>query len=261
MHRALDPLGALVRRWPGPVALFGLGLSLFAAGLIILLIIVFALRSPVLGLFSVLPNVFPLAATAALLVIVGMPIQYTSVMLFTICLGIAVDDTIHFLVRYRKLRSAGVASDPAVRQTLREVGAVLVTTTLIMVGSFLVLQESELPMIRLFGVICALALAWAVIGDLIFLPAVLAWWGRRRREGAVGDWATARGLPPRYSRLRKNSSRSSFRRASSASSSSRSRSCMVTKWLLSPYFFHGPGRTSWRSAKRQWQRAPLRMPR
>ena len=159
-----------------------LALSLFAAGVIILLIIIIALRSPLLGLFSVLPNVFPLAATAALLVVAGMPIQYTSVMSFTICLGIAVDDTIHFLVRYRKLRSAGVASDPAVRQTLREVGAVLVTTTLIMVGSFLVLQVSELPMIRLFGVMCALALCWAVIGDLIFLPAVLAWWGRRREH-------------------------------------------------------------------------------
>ena len=156
-----------------------LALSLFAAGVIILLIIVLALRSPVLGLFSVLPNVFPLAATAALLVLADMPIQYTSVMSFTICLGIAVDDTIHFLVRYRKLRAAGVDPDPAVRRTLREVGAVLVTTTLIMVGSFLILQVSELPMIRLFGLMCALALTWAVIGDLLFLPAVLAWWGRR----------------------------------------------------------------------------------
>ena len=94
-----------------------LAFSLFAAGVIILLIIICALRSPVLGLFSVLPNVFPLAATAALLVVAGMPIQYTSVMSFTICLGIAVDDTIHFLVRYRKLRAAGLAIDPAVRQT------------------------------------------------------------------------------------------------------------------------------------------------
>ncbi|MFT5108861.1 MAG: putative RND superfamily exporter protein [Pseudoalteromonas tetraodonis] len=156
--------------------------SLFAAASIILLIIILALRSPVLGLFSVLPNVFPLAATGAMLVLVGMPIQYTSVMSFTICLGIAVDDTIHLLMRYRKLQRSGVAADAAVRQTLREVGAVLVTTTLIMVGSFLVLQVSELPMIRLFGLMCALALAWAVIGDLIFLPAILAWWERRRSK-------------------------------------------------------------------------------
>ncbi|MGI9243222.1 MAG: efflux RND transporter permease subunit, partial [Verrucomicrobiales bacterium] len=154
--------------------------SLFAAAVIILFIIIIALRSPAMGLISVLPNIFPLAATGALLVLVKMPIQYTSVMSFTICLGIAVDDTIHFLMRYRKLRSDGLESDPAVRQSLREVGAVLVTTTLIMVGSFLVLQVSELPMIRLFGVMCALALSWALVGDLICLPAMLAWWGRRR---------------------------------------------------------------------------------
>ena len=162
-----------------------LAFSLFAAGIIILLIIIFALRSASLGLISVLPNVFPLAATGAVLVLAGMPIQYTSVMSFTICLGIAVDDTIHFLTRYRKLCAEGVDSDPAVRQSLREVGSVLVTTTLIMVGSFLVLQVSELPMIRLFGVMCALALTWALIGDLIFLPAMLTWWGRRgsRRRG------------------------------------------------------------------------------
>ena len=163
-----------------------LALSLFAAGIIILLLIVIALRSPALGLISVLPNVFPLAATGAMLVLAGMPLQYTSVMSFTICLGIAVDDTIHFLTRYRKLRADGVASDPAVRQSLREVGSVLVTTTLIMVGSFLVLQLSELPMIRLFGTMCAVALSWALVGDLIFLPALLAWWGRRRGPAEVG---------------------------------------------------------------------------
>jgi len=163
-----------------------LALGLFAASGIILLIIIFALRSPVLGIFSILPNVFPLAATGALLVLAGMPIQYTSVMSFTICLGIAVDDTIHFLVRYRKLRDSGIESDPAVRQSIREVGSVLITTTLIMVGSFLVLQVSELPMIRLFGLMCALALAWAVIGDLLFLPAILAWWGKRKQKANPG---------------------------------------------------------------------------
>jgi len=159
--------------------------SLFAAAVIILFIIIIALRSPAMGLISVLPNIFPLAATGALLVFAGMPIQYTSVMSFTICLGIAVDDTIHFLMRYRRLRADGVGSDPAVRQSLREVGSVLVTTTLIMVGSFLVLQVSELPMIRLFGVMCALALSFALVGDLIFLPAMLAWWGKRQAE--LGD--------------------------------------------------------------------------
>lgn len=147
--------------------------SLIGAAVVIFGSIALGFRSWRLGAISVLPNVFPLVATASVLVVTGRALQMTSVIVFSVCLGIAVDDTIHFLTRFRR----EMAVDGDVRQSIRRaflaVGSAVVTTTLVLLTGFGTVVTSEMPASRLFGWLSCTAYATAILGDLFLLPALL----------------------------------------------------------------------------------------
>ncbi len=90
----------------------------------------------------------------------------------TICIGIAVDDTIHFLSRYRIERRRGLGRDDAVRATIVEAGHGITRTSLILVGGFSVLLMSDVRGLRVAGVMLPATLASAVLLDLTLVPAV-----------------------------------------------------------------------------------------
>jgi len=147
--------------------------SLGAAAAIILVVVGVVYRSLRIGLISVIPNLFPLAVTATILVLWGRPLEITSVCAFTICLGIAVDDTIHFLSRFRRELRVDGDLEAAVRRSFIGVGTALVMTTLILVAGFSTILTSRLPNFRLFGAMCCSTIGAALIGDLIILPAMI----------------------------------------------------------------------------------------
>ncbi len=135
--------------------------SLALATVVILLVICLGLRSLRLGLISVPPNLYPLAAVGACLWLTDRPLQFTTVTLLTICLGIAVDDSIHFLMDFRRERLAGLATSVALEKTLLAVGPSLVITTALLVAGFGAVSLSRAPMMRLFGWLGCLALVVA----------------------------------------------------------------------------------------------------
>ena len=160
---------------------FALGLGL--AALVIFGVLTFAFGSFRLGALSVLPNVFPLVLAASVLAAIGLELQMTSVIAFTVCLGLAVDDTIHFVARYRReLERCGDPPEAAVAAFLH-VGRALLVTTAILLGGFAALGLSEIPTTRTFAGICSLGLVAALIGDLLFLPALLVTLAGRDRRG------------------------------------------------------------------------------
>jgi len=148
--------------------------SLGLAAIVIFTVMSLVFRSLRLGLISVLPNAFPMVVTAAVLVLSGRPLQLTSVIVFSICLGIAVDDTIHFLTRFRRELHYDWDTPAAIRRTFIRVGSALITTTIVLVAGFGSVLISELPSSRLFGWLSCTAIASALMGDLIILPALLA---------------------------------------------------------------------------------------
>ncbi|MEM7306836.1 MAG: efflux RND transporter permease subunit [Planctomycetota bacterium] len=152
--------------------------GLAVAALVIFGVIALEFRSLRLGLLSLLPNVFPLAVVGGLLVATGRPLQMVSAVLFTVLLGIAVDDTIHLLSRYRR----EVAEDGDVRAALRRtgasVGAAILTTTVVLVAGYSVVFLSSVPTNHLFAALICVGLCAAFVGDLLLLPALLAWWRR-----------------------------------------------------------------------------------
>lgn len=147
--------------------------SLSFASVAVFLVLLFGLRSPVLALVSILPNAFPLLLNAGALSLLGMPLQITSVLTFSICLGIAVDDTVHFLMRYLRERREGTSIEKAILNAFERVGAALLVTTLIIGGGFAAAMASEMPALVLFGALSCSALFSALIGDLVLLPALL----------------------------------------------------------------------------------------
>ncbi len=142
---------------------------------VMFLMIWIGLRSFRYALVSLLPNVFPLLCTAGFLVLSGRCLEMSSVIVFSISLGIAVDDTIHFLVCYQRERRHGAGAQEAIGATFRKVGAALVMTTVALIAGHTVVLFSGFPAIRKFGLLTAITIGTAPVGDLLLLPALLAW--------------------------------------------------------------------------------------
>lgn len=163
-----------------------LGQSLLVAVALIIILIGIALRSLKAGLLSILPNVLPIAFGGACLFLFGKGLQFTSVIAFTIGFGIAVDSTIHVLNRYRLARESGGENWPAMADTIKVIGPVLIVTTIVLAGGFGATMVSELPMVRLYGQLSVTLLIAALAGDLLFLPASIglmeAWLDKRKGE-------------------------------------------------------------------------------
>lgn len=153
--------------------ILNLAWSLGLASILIFGVVALAFRSLRFGLISIVPNALPLAATAACMVALEIPLRYSCVMCFSICLGVAVDDTVHFLSGCKQLQSEGVHTHRAIRKTTIQMSPILCTTTLLMISGFGATLLSASPMVRLFGGLTTLALLVALVGDLLFLPAML----------------------------------------------------------------------------------------
>lgn len=150
-----------------------LGRSLGVAVVVIGTLLAIAFGSLRIGLLSIVPNVLPLLGVGGLLFLTGQPLQYTSVAVFAVGLGLAVDDTIHFLTAYRRGLSEGRLPNDAVRFALDTVGPALCATTALLTAGLATLWLGEMPMVRLFGVLMCALLVFALAADLLVLPAML----------------------------------------------------------------------------------------
>lgn len=158
--------------------------SLVGAGVIIFSMLAVFVRSWKLGLIAIVPNVFPIAFSAGVLLLMGRQLDVSAACALTVCLGIAVDDSIHFLTRYQRELSSGQSAISAVRSTLQKVGSSLVATTVIMTIGFSTVLISEMPSQRIFGAMSVATITTALIADLLLLPAILLAVDRRIRGTA-----------------------------------------------------------------------------
>ena len=177
--------GSPVRRWESLYQIVtDLAWSLGSASFIIFLTLMLAYRSLRLGLIAVIPNLFPLALTGTYLVATGQALELASVCAFTVCLGIAVDDTIHFLTRYREeLKTATITE--AIQRAFIGTGTALIMTTLVLVVGFATVMFSDMRDQRIFATMGGLTISSALFGDLVFLPALLSLFGRKSESTGI----------------------------------------------------------------------------
>ena len=137
---------------------------------VISVLFIFVFRSVKGGLISIVPNLFPILVAFGTMGFMGFALDLDTLLVAPIAIGIAVDDTVHFLSRYRMESLAGASPRQAVQHTFREVGQAMVFTSLILSAGFLMFTFSQHNGLSHFGLLSAVAIVSAVISDLFFLP-------------------------------------------------------------------------------------------
>ena len=148
--------------------------SFSLAFVVIFALMVLVFRSLRLGALSVLPNTFPVFLTLGLMGIAGIHLDLGTVTIAAVVIGIVVDDTIHFLYRYKvELQAARGDHERAVERTCATAGAAMTATTLILAAGFLVLTLASVKSVIYFGLLTSTAMVAGLLGDLIIMPALL----------------------------------------------------------------------------------------
>ncbi|WP_404405652.1 RND family transporter [Pelagibacterium halotolerans] len=141
------------------------------------------------GAVALVPNVLPILAVGAWLVLSGRGLQFSSGVALTIAFGIAVDDTVHIINRLRINAPKGKPFDPgAIHRSVVEVTPALVVTTAVLSFGLLSTFSSASPMIGYFGVLSIAVFILAIFADLVVLPAclmVLHGFEQKRRESRI----------------------------------------------------------------------------
>jgi len=148
--------------------------SLVLAFVSVFVCILIGLRSWRLTLVSVLPNLMPILCTFGAMAIAGIALNPATVMVASISLGIAVDDAIHVLNAYKRLRyQEELSPSDAVRKALVRVGPAITTTTLTACIGFFAMSRSAFGPIRYFGMLTGFAMVLALAGNLFLVPALV----------------------------------------------------------------------------------------
>lgn len=125
-------------------------------------------------LVSLIPNLIPLIMTAALMGLFNIPIKPSTILVFSIAFGISVDDTIHFLAKYRQeLKETNWSISAAVVLALKETGLSMIYTSVILFFGFGIFSTSQFGGTVALGVLVAVTLLIALFANLILLPTLL----------------------------------------------------------------------------------------
>ena len=130
-------------------------------------------KSIKMGLISLVPNMFPILLTAGYISFAGIDLNMSTAIVFTIAFGIAVDDTIHFLSRYRQEMGHGRTNLFALRRTFISTGKAIIITSIILLGGFGSLIFSNFLSTFYIGLFVSMTLVFAVVTDLTLLPMML----------------------------------------------------------------------------------------
>lgn len=146
-----------------------LGIAFTAITLMMFLL----LRSVWLGIFSMIPNLVPIAFGIAFMAAAGIALDPGTVMIGSIALGLVVDDTVHFLVRLRRALADGCDLAEAIDRTMHRAGRAIVLTSVILAGGFGTLALGSFSPNVAFGMVSAVVILMALVADLVILPAAL----------------------------------------------------------------------------------------
>ncbi|MCH2170240.1 efflux RND transporter permease subunit [Myxococcota bacterium] len=142
--------------------------------LMVFLVVCTTFRSLPLALVALIPNVVPVLLFYGLLGLGIAPLSLPTSLIGSIVLGIAVDDTVHFLARYRLARRRGQSADEAVIDCGRRVGRPIAITSIMLFLGFLLITQSGFAKLQEFGGLIGLTICICLATDLLLLPAVLS---------------------------------------------------------------------------------------
>jgi len=149
-------------------------ISLSLAILLIALFMAYMFRSGRMIIVSLIPNLIPLLVTAGLMGYLGVPIKPSTILVFSIAFGISVDDTIHFLAKYRQeLQANNWKIKVSVYGALRETGVSMFYTSIVLFFGFSVFTISSFGGTVALGALVSITLLFAMLSNLLLLPSLL----------------------------------------------------------------------------------------
>ncbi len=126
-------------------------------------------------LISLIPNAFPLVMAGALLGFLGIELEAGISIVFAVVFGIAVDDTIHFLSKFKLARNKGKSVEESLQITFTETGKAIILTSIVLFFGFLIMLFSVHPPSVYVGLLISLTLFSAVVSDLLLIPVLIRW--------------------------------------------------------------------------------------
>ncbi len=187
MHTALDAVGTPTMT--GVLALLARAIAAVVTSMAQSYLIAFAVITPMMvlllgslrtGMLAMIPNVTPIVLTLGLMGLAGLPLDAFSLLVGGIALGLAVDDTIHFMHNYRRYREQGLDLEGAVSTTLLTTGRAMLITTFVLSAGFLGFVMSSMHNLTNLGILVSFAIVTAFLADVLLAPALLAIFDRDR---------------------------------------------------------------------------------
>ncbi|HIA36652.1 MAG TPA: RND family transporter, partial [Flavobacteriales bacterium] len=167
----------------GTTVVYLMGTSYLVKGLFIsLALAIFLISLLMAGMFysfrmvmvSLVPNLIPLLLTASIMGYFGISIKPSTILVFSVALGISVDNTIHFLAKYRQeLKSSAGTIYEAVITALNETGVSIIYTFIVLLFGFGIFSASDFGGTQALGMLVSITLFMAVLANLLFLPSLL----------------------------------------------------------------------------------------
>jgi len=143
------------------------------AFILIFICIALLLKSARIGMMSMIPNLIPIAITLGVMGYMDINLDVATIMIASVAIGISVDDTIHFLYRFKEEFKKDGDHYLAIQRTLSAVGRALIFTTVVATCGFLVFCLSSFKAIQYFGLLTAITMVSALVSDLFILPSCI----------------------------------------------------------------------------------------
>jgi predicted RND superfamily exporter protein len=161
----------------------GLKESIFWAFLLITLCMLYLFRSFRVLLCSLIPNIIPLVITAGIMGWAGVPLKPSTVLIFSVALGIAIDITIRFLVNYKQqLKDNGYDTTKTVIETIHTTGISIIYTSIVLTAGFVIFYFSGFGGTKALGWLTSVTLITATVANLVLLPALLLTFFRGKKD-------------------------------------------------------------------------------
>lgn len=144
------------------------------ASVAILVLMGAVLRSPWLALLAMIPNWLPVLLFFGVLGTGAASLSLPTGLIGCLCLGVAIDDSVHLLVSFHRDRLAGFSTSDAIAGTLLRVGRPIIVTSVMLVAGLVTITVSGFATLREFGALTAMTMLFCLGTDLLLLPALLA---------------------------------------------------------------------------------------
>jgi len=149
------------------------GVSYIIALTLITIMMLILIGNIKIGLISMIPNISPILMMSTIMVIFDMPLDMFTMLIGAIAIGLAVDDTVHFMHNFRKYELQYNDINKAVRMTLLTTGRAMVVTTIVLSFGFFVFMGASMSNIFNFGLLTGIAIIIAVLADFFLVPAIM----------------------------------------------------------------------------------------